>query len=384
MGLDLDPGLLRGFPGLGLDPGEVDLQVGSRPATATGQTRSDNATDCGANAKVPSAPHSGSKVGGKPERPHVTLPGGASLQRCPSPSPKGPLTSLPPTPAPATPGLPATSSFGTEPSAAATGAVPVGTASAGPLGVRRGGPGAVSGGLGAHGFVTAASGQLATQPSAAGGSLVTLRSSESLGSILARHPGLVRAVRDPHPDAGLRPMRSILRQLGKKRLAQPRGRDMEWVFGLTGRAGTFVSMAPEVWSGLPYNEKADVFSFGIVMYELLARELLLISHFRTSLAAELRIQTPEDLAEAYTRGYRPARPRTLQGPSYDELWALITACWHDDPVQRPSMQEVAERLRQLRAQAADSAGLDGGPTDDAAATGANGAQQPRCAGCVVS
>lgn len=31
-------------------------------------------------------------------------------------------------------------------------------------------------------------------------------------------------------------------------------------------------MAPEVISGKPYTEKADVFSFGIIMWEIASRE----------------------------------------------------------------------------------------------------------------
>mmetsp|Transcript_33006 Transcript_33006/g.50550 ORF Transcript_33006/g.50550 Transcript_33006/m.50550 type:complete len:128 (-) Transcript_33006:121-504(-) len=40
----------------------------------------------------------------------------------------------------------------------------------------------------------------------------------------------------------------------------------------TGMAGTFHWMAPEVLENNPYSYKADVYSFGIVMWEILARE----------------------------------------------------------------------------------------------------------------
>lgn len=40
---------------------------------------------------------------------------------------------------------------------------------------------------------------------------------------------------------------------------------------LTGRTGSFMYMAPEVYKAQQYNEKADVFSFGVVMYEVFSR-----------------------------------------------------------------------------------------------------------------
>jgi serine/threonine protein kinase len=44
-----------------------------------------------------------------------------------------------------------------------------------------------------------------------------------------------------------------------------------------GKTGTYLYMAPEVFLGQPYNEKADVFSFGVALYELMARCLLMFT-----------------------------------------------------------------------------------------------------------
>ena len=44
---------------------------------------------------------------------------------------------------------------------------------------------------------------------------------------------------------------------------------------MSGRTGTLMYMAPEVYLKQPYNDKADVFSFGIVVYEVLHRYMMI-------------------------------------------------------------------------------------------------------------
>ncbi|KAG2436299.1 hypothetical protein HXX76_006610 [Chlamydomonas incerta] len=170
---------------------------------------------------------------------------------------------------------------------------------------------------------------------------------ESLSEMLARHPDVVvqPVGHDGSFTSGLRRVHSVLSQFRQSELKQLRQSSFEWVFGLTGKAGSCMYMAPEVFRKLPYNEKADVFSFGVVMYELLSRELLVISYFNTSRGAKLGMHQPEDYAEMVCDGFRPARPTALAN---DAVWSLIEACWHDDPVQRPDMDTVLVRLQELR------------------------------------
>ena len=44
---------------------------------------------------------------------------------------------------------------------------------------------------------------------------------------------------------------------------------------LSGRTGTLMYMAPEVYLKQPYNDKADVYSFSIIAYELLHRYMMI-------------------------------------------------------------------------------------------------------------
>jgi mitogen-activated protein kinase kinase kinase 9 len=41
---------------------------------------------------------------------------------------------------------------------------------------------------------------------------------------------------------------------------------------MTGKIGTYQWMAPEVIAGKPYTEKADIFSYGIILWEISSRE----------------------------------------------------------------------------------------------------------------
>lgn len=44
---------------------------------------------------------------------------------------------------------------------------------------------------------------------------------------------------------------------------------------LSGRTGTLMYMAPEVYLKQQYDDKADVFSFGVVAYEVLHRYMMI-------------------------------------------------------------------------------------------------------------
>ncbi len=43
--------------------------------------------------------------------------------------------------------------------------------------------------------------------------------------------------------------------------------------GHTGQTGSWLYMAPEVMLNKPYNEKVDIFSLGIILYEVLQHGL---------------------------------------------------------------------------------------------------------------
>mmetsp|Transcript_28494 Transcript_28494/g.37266 ORF Transcript_28494/g.37266 Transcript_28494/m.37266 type:complete len:561 (+) Transcript_28494:308-1990(+) len=94
---------------------------------------------------------------------------------------------------------------------------------------------------------------------------------------------------------------------------------------LTAETGTYRWMAPEVIQHEPYSFAADVFSFAIVVWELLTRRVPY---------ADL---SPIQAAFAVVKnGYR--LPLPARTPS--RLATLIRRCWHPDQVERPLFPEI--------------------------------------------
>jgi len=51
----------------------------------------------------------------------------------------------------------------------------------------------------------------------------------------------------------------------------------------------------------------------------------------------------DDYARAASQGFRPERTKDIQ----DDVWQLITMCWDQDPLERPTMDVVVARLEDI-------------------------------------
>jgi len=87
-------------------------------------------------------------------------------------------------------------------------------------------------------------------------------------------------------------------------------------------------MAPEVIRHESYSSNADVYSFGIVLWQLITREV----PFAT--------MTPIQAAFAVAEGRRPEIPPSTPM----RLQEIITACWDQDSQKRPSFTYIAMTL----------------------------------------
>lgn len=95
---------------------------------------------------------------------------------------------------------------------------------------------------------------------------------------------------------------------------------------LTVETGSYRWMAPEVISHEPYNTKADVFSFGILLWEILSGGELPYAQLNPLQAAVAVVR----------QGVRPEIPRR----SDELLTDLMQRCWKTMPSARPRFREI--------------------------------------------
>ncbi|CAL5024395.1 unnamed protein product [Urochloa decumbens] len=101
---------------------------------------------------------------------------------------------------------------------------------------------------------------------------------------------------------------------------------------MTAETGTYRWMAPEVIEHKPYDHKADVFSFAIVLWELLTGKIPY--EYLTPLQAAIGV---------VQKGIRPTIPKD----THPKLVELLQKCWHRDPAERPDFSEILEILQRL-------------------------------------
>jgi len=103
---------------------------------------------------------------------------------------------------------------------------------------------------------------------------------------------------------------------------------------LTGGVGTPIYMAPEVLDGNEYSASADVFSFGMLLYELFtATEPYLTPQFTA----------PWHIAQFVTAGKRLEIPPGV--PKH--IVELIEICWAQDPSKRPTFTACVDALTKM-------------------------------------
>ena len=97
----------------------------------------------------------------------------------------------------------------------------------------------------------------------------------------------------------------------------------------TPKRGSWPWMAPEVMTSSNYGLEADVYSFGMLMYEIVTGMIPFTQYDRVA-----------DIYDAVVE--RKERP-ILPEPKL-KIYDLITSCWDDDPEKRPNFMDLVPLL----------------------------------------
>jgi serine/threonine protein kinase len=100
-----------------------------------------------------------------------------------------------------------------------------------------------------------------------------------------------------------------------------------------GRTGTILYMAPEVGSPEGYDFPADVYSFGILLWQIMTTMI--------PFHAELSACTGD--ASAMLKEIRPP----LKNIESKELQSLLESCWAAKPEDRPTFTQIRPKLRSI-------------------------------------
>lgn len=119
-----------------------------------------------------------------------------------------------------------------------------------------------------------------------------------------------------------------------------------------GYTGSLRYMAPEVALREPYTEKVDVYSFGIMLWQMARDSLPFAGLGKTAFM--------QDVVRGNLR------------PKLDRSWPegfcnLLTSCWDRDPMKRPVFAQVMAELGSLM----EMEGVSGAPSFSPARTSVN-------------
>lgn len=149
-------------------------------------------------------------------------------------------------------------------------------------------------------------------------------------------PGSMVLHRDLKPDNIGLTLGGVVKLIdfGLARIVDNASPDSNELHEMSGETGSLRYMAPEVAKADMYNQKADVYSFGIILWELNSYEKPFDGMHRE-----------EFYDKVVHGGYRPELSRKFP----EDLSTLIQSCWSSEPDERPNFSEIVETLKAMLA-----------------------------------
>lgn len=102
--------------------------------------------------------------------------------------------------------------------------------------------------------------------------------------------------------------------------------------------GTPLYMAPEVLKGQNFNESSDIYSFGLVLWELVAQREV----FSGTYVDEYSVEEFRD--EVINAHLRPTIDETMRLNYPPRLFSIMERCWAEIPATRPSFDQLIPEL----------------------------------------
>jgi len=101
--------------------------------------------------------------------------------------------------------------------------------------------------------------------------------------------------------------------------------------------------APEKLRYEYYGESVDIYSFGIIWYEMLLEDSQILPSASQEFWSSLNDERYKELILNNPNGFRPSKPLEARA----EEWDLISACWHYDADLRPSAFQIRLALEKF-------------------------------------
>eukprot|EP00929_Paragymnodinium_shiwhaense_P067789 TRINITY_DN34085_c0_g1_i1.p1 TRINITY_DN34085_c0_g1~~TRINITY_DN34085_c0_g1_i1.p1 ORF type:complete len:341 (-),score=87.26 TRINITY_DN34085_c0_g1_i1:135-1157(-) len=109
--------------------------------------------------------------------------------------------------------------------------------------------------------------------------------------------------------------------------------DSDWG-KMTIAAGTCHWMAPEVHTGSTYNEKVDVYSYAMILFEIICREI------------PFEDEEPAAVGRLTVKGKRPDL-EAVPPDCPEKLSDLMISCWAHQPQERPDFKNILKALEDI-------------------------------------
>ena len=120
-----------------------------------------------------------------------------------------------------------------------------------------------------------------------------------------------------------------LTDFGLSRTRSRTGAGLDTVLG-----GSYPFLAPEAFRSTPITQSVDVYSFGIMLHEIVSLEKPWSGYEPFQITVAVAVE-----------GKRPRIPITKLVPK--SVWSLVKSCWSQDPNQRPVALEACVTLRSV-------------------------------------